>query len=94
MSRIALTGKLMVQPGNQPSASVYLNEPLQTGQRRLFYMKCPKQFLDVVSGPDWTAEISYTADPFGHRPSAVKLLNKTVDEEPTCLVSSEEHGTC
>lgn len=78
MSRIALTGKVMVHPGRHPSAAVHLYEPTPNGQRQLFFIKCPKQFLDLVSGPDWTAEVSFTADPFGHRPSAVKLLNKHV----------------
>lgn len=81
MNRIVLTGKVMVDPaGVNPSAAVHLHKPTPGGKRRLYFIKCPKQFLDVVSGPDWTAEVSFTADPFGNRPAAVKLLNKHVSE--------------
>lgn len=91
MNRILLKGKVMVDPnGHVPSAAIYLHEPTPGGKRRLFFIKCPKQFLDVVCAPDWSAEVSFTADPFGNRPAAVRLLNKHVSEE----TAQSEHGTC
>lgn len=94
MERVQLTGILSVCPGgynrNNASAVVSLYEPTPSGKKQLNFMKCPKQFLDLVSGPDWRAEVSFTADPFGNRPAGVKLLNNHVNEE----TRSEEHGTC